>query len=196
MAKQSVVDMLKKPMVRHEPKAREGTVDLEERTAAHYRSDLAAEVKLREAAEKLAQEADSRAIQAEQERKTIADKLESTAELLNHERQSRETSERRGQERTKEIESLQGNLARLQALSKSVETMLPIVQSLPSTLDNRDIQPALDKMMAQLQELKKVPRETLSLPVKEPMPSFDFKPTYGQDGQIVGIRATPLIGRG
>lgn len=172
MAKKSVIDMLKRPMVRHEPKAREGIAALEERTAAHYGSEIAAEVKLREAAEKIAKEADSRAIQAEQERKTIADKLVSMAELLNHERQSRETSERRGQEQTKEIESLQGNLARL--------------LDVKSTLDNIVIQ------LKRLQESQKVPREILSIPVKEPLPSYDFKPTYGQDGQIVGIKAMPL----
>jgi SMC interacting uncharacterized protein involved in chromosome segregation len=146
----------------------------DERLAARYRSDIAAEVKLREQAE-------SRTEEAEMER-DAARRL-AIDPLLFSERKMRETAEKRVQEILSEVEILRSEINALKL--KSHNSMTETISKLESVISSVPVQ-----LIAMEKRLK--PRETLHLPIKEPMPSFDFKPIYDQSGRIVSLRATPV----
>lgn len=157
--------------------------DAESRIAARYRADLAAETNARLAAE-------ARAIEAERERDLA--KSQAIEPLLAAERQAREAAERHAREIAQEMSAVRADMEKLRGQMVQYESLVQEVVKLRDALSKLDGMPS--KIMAQLTEIgNKIAtpkREVLHLPNKEP--SFDFKPTYDQEGRIVGLRATPV----
>jgi regulator of protease activity HflC (stomatin/prohibitin superfamily) len=165
-----------------------GATDVEQ-LSARYREDLSAETQLRLEAVKRAEIAERVRDEAQQKATAAMAEKQSLQTLLEAERVSRETVERRLEDVTADLFSIRDKIKEDDGKNEIMElkTVLERIESVLGMVPEKLA--SLDKRLT-----AKPIKELVTVQAPPNMTSFVFKPIYDADGRAVSLTATPIKG--